>query len=226
MRLIKRHCSLLLALLAIVGLKNGADEQIGLLSLEQPPNPVSREARAKRRSSHAPGAKQLLINLFIGFHLIAIACWCMPIDSPLIPLCRSLVRPYFLWAGLFQSWDMFAPVPRGANTHLEATLIYRDGSRATWTYPRMEQMSLKEKLFKERYRKFADNLQRTDLDDLLLDAARHIARLNNRPHNPVKTVILIQRLSFIIPLRDGSYIPEPWESHILLGYGVQPEDVR
>jgi len=90
----------------------------------------------------------------------------------------------------------------------------------------MEQMSLKEKLFKERYRKFADNLQRTDLDDLLLDAARHIARLNNRPHNPVKTVILIQRLSFIIPLRDGSYIPEPWESHILLGYGVQPEDVR
>jgi hypothetical protein len=90
----------------------------------------------------------------------------------------------------------------------------------------MEEETLTAKLFKERYRKFADNLQRDDLDALLLDAARHIARLNSTPENPVKTVILIQRLSFIVPRPDGSYIPEPWESHILLGYGVQDGDLK
>ena len=183
-------------------------------------------ANTKQKVTLAQGAKRLGINLFIGFHLFAIACWCVPVETPLIPLFRNLVRPYFLWAGLFQSWDMFAPLPKAANTYLEATLIYQDGSRKTWTYPRMDQMSLKEKLFKERYRKFADNLQSDQLDELLPDAARHIARLNSSPQNPVKTVILIQKFSFIAPRPDGVYVPEPWQQHILLGYGVRPEDLK
>jgi hypothetical protein len=150
----------------------------------------------------------------------------MPIDSPLIPLCKNLVRPYFLWAGLFQSWDMFAPIPKGTNTYIEATLIYRDGSRKIWTYPRVEQMSLTERIFKERYRKFAESLQRDELDELLPDAARHIARLNSSSDNPVKTVILVQKVSFIVPYPHGPYVPGPLQPHILLGYGVQPEDLK
>lgn len=136
------------------------------------------------------------------------------------------MRPYFLWAGLFQSWDMFAPTPKGANTYIEAVLIYKDGSRAAWTYPRMDQITLLQKLFKERYRKFADYLEKEDLDDLLQDVARHIARLNCKPGNPVKTVILIERISFIVPSPDGSYRPAPWDTHVLLGYGVRPEDLQ
>ena len=201
--------------------QEAADERVGLRASRYAAN-----TDAEQKVSFARKAKRWVINLFIGFHLVAIACWCVPVDSPLIPLVRTLVKPYFLWAGLFQSWDMFAPVPKGANTYIEATLVYRDGCRKTWTYPRMEHMSLTEKFFKERYREFADSLQRDDLDDLLLDAARHIVRLNSSPENPVKTVILTQRLSFIVPRPDGTYVPEPWQSHILLGYGVQPEDLR
>ena len=170
--------------------------------------------------------KRLAINLFIGFHLLAVAFWCVPVDSPLIPLARDLVRPYFLWVGLFQSWDMFAPNPKGANTYLEATLVYKNGTRTTWTYPRMDQMCWREKLLKERYRKFAEMLQRDELDELLPDAARHIARLNHSPGNPITTVILIQKVSFIVPRADGTYVPEPWASHILLGYGVRAEDLK
>jgi hypothetical protein len=84
-------------------------------------------AASERKGSFAQKARRLVIHLFIAFHLIAIAFWCVPLDSPLIPLCRDLVRPYFLWAGLFQSWDMFAPIPKGANTYIEAALRYRDG---------------------------------------------------------------------------------------------------
>jgi hypothetical protein len=203
-----------------------AKESVSSLSSEETVSLGSSEIGIDKKSWYRKRVTRLLINLFIVFHLFAIACWCLPIDTPLLPLCQNLIRPYFLWAGLFQSWDMFAPVPKGANTYIEATLIYRDGSQKTWTYPRMEQMSLIQKLFKERYRKFADNLQRDELDDLLPDAARHIARLNSSPSNPVKTVILIQRVSFIVPRPDGTYVPEPWESHILLGYGVQPGDLQ
>ncbi len=90
----------------------------------------------------------------------------------------------------------------------------------------MEQLSLRERYFKERYRKFADNLVRDETDALLPDAARYIARLNSSPGKPAKTVILIYNWSFIVPRPDGSYVPEPWERHVLLGYGVQPEDLK
>ena len=190
------------------------------------PAPSLPRVSAGVKVSRPERAKYIAINIFLVFHLFAIACWCVPIDSPLIPLCRNLVRPYFLWAGLFQSWDMFAPVPKGANTYIEATLVYRDGSRKTWTFPRMEQLSLTERYFKERYRKFAESLQRDEVDDLLPDAARYIARSNSSPGNPVKTVILIQKYSFIVPRPDGVYVPEPWEQHILLGYGVPPQDLK
>jgi hypothetical protein len=170
--------------------------------------------------------KYLAINLFLAFHIFAIAFWSIPVDSPLIPLGKSLIRPYFLWSGLFQSWDMFAPIPKGANTSIKAVVVYKDGSRNDWTFPRMEQLGLTEKLFKERYRKFADNLVRDDADALLPDAARYVARLKSSPSHQVKLVILIQEWSFIVPQPDGSYIPEPWQQHVLLGYGVQPEDLK
>jgi hypothetical protein len=203
-----------------------ADEQRDVLTTPELSPRSLVEAESRPQTSLVQRAKRLTVNLVIGFHLIAIACWCVPVDSALIPLCRNLARPYFLWAGLFQSWDMFAPIPKGANTYIEARLLYRDRTERTWTYARMEQMSLKRTLFKERYRKFADNLQREDLDDLLVDAVRHIARLNSSPDNPVKTVILIQRSSFIVPRSDGTYVPEPWEAHVLLGYGVRSEDLK
>ena len=190
------------------------------------PSSVAGSKKDWRQTAWAQRTKRLAINFFLAFHVVAIVCWSMPFDSPLLPLGRSLVAPYFLWSGLFQSWDMFAPIPKAANTYIEAIIIYKDGSRKTWTFPRMEQLGLTEKYFKERYRKFTDNLPREENDALLLDVARHIARLNSSPSSPVKTVILIQKWSFIAPRPDGSYVPEPWQQHILLGYGVRPEDLQ
>jgi hypothetical protein len=170
--------------------------------------------------------KRVAINLFLGFHILAITCWCMPLNLPFLPWCRKLVRPYFLWAGLFQSWDMFAPSPWASNGYVEAVVIYKDGSRKTWPFPRMEQLSLTERYCKEHYRKFSEVIQMDDNDALWPDVARHIARLNSTASKPVKTVILIRWWSPIVPRADGSYQPEPWDRHVLLGYGVRPEDLQ
>lgn len=121
---------------------------------------------------------------------------------------------------------MFAPTPKGVNSYIEAVIVYKDGTRTSWTLPRMESLGLKEKFFKERYRKFADSLVREDMDMLLPDAARYIARIKSNPENQVRTVILIQKWSSITPRPDGSYVPGPWEQHVLLGYGVQPGDLK
>jgi hypothetical protein len=121
---------------------------------------------------------------------------------------------------------MFSPIPKAANTYVEATIVYKDGSRTTWTFPRMEQLSLTDRYFKERYRKYAENLPLDQNDALLPDAARYIARLNSTPSHPARTVMLVQKWSFIVPRADGSYSPEPWGQHILYGYGVKPEDFQ
>jgi hypothetical protein len=170
-------------------------------------------------------AKYFAINAFLLFHIVAIACWCLPIDSPRVVFCTDLVGPYFRWAGLFQVWNMFSPLPKSANTYVEATVIHQDGSKTVWTFPRMEQLTLTERLFKERYRKFAEELARDENDALLSDAARHIARLNSAT-DPAKTVILVQKFSFIVPRPDASYVPEPWDQHVLYGYGVKPGDLK
>jgi hypothetical protein len=183
----------------------------------------------KLKQRRVPGlqtAKRIAINIFLLFHIVAIASWCLPEDNALVGLCRYMVKPYFVWSGLFQSWDMFAPTPKAANTQVEAVVVYKDGSRKTWAFPRMEQLGLTERYYKERYRKYEENLHREEVDALLPDAARYIARLNSTPEAPVKTVMLIYKWSFITPRADGSYVPEPWEQHILLGYGVRPEDLK
>ena len=171
-------------------------------------------------------AKRVAINLFLGFHILFIACWCLPLYAPMFTLCRNLVRPYFLWSGLFQSWDTFAPTPWSANSYVEAIVIYQDGSRKIWPFPRMEQLTLHDRYFKERYRKFEENLQNDKNDALWPDVARYIARANGTAANPAKTVILVQELSVLTPGAQGSYRPEPWDQHVLYGYGVKPKDLQ
>ena len=181
---------------------------------------------SKRQVFGPQKVKRIAINLFLGFHILAITCWCLPIDTSLVSWGKHLVRPYFLWAGLFQSWDMFAPTPALANSYVEATIVFKDGSRTTWVFRRMEQLSLNDRYIKERYRKFTENLQNDQNDLLWPDVARRIARITSTPSNPAKTVILIQRWSPIVPHADSAYQPEPWDQHVLYGYGVKPEDLR
>jgi hypothetical protein len=170
--------------------------------------------------------KRVLINLFLGFHIFAIVCWSVPLDFSLLASGKELVRPYFLWSGLFQSWNTFAPTPWGLNSYVEAKLIYKDGTEKIWSFPRMEQLGLAQRYREERYRKFVEVLQDDANDALWPDVARRIARLNSTPSQRVKTVILVQEWSLIAPRSDGSYQTEPWQEHILYGYGVKPEDLE
>jgi hypothetical protein len=171
-------------------------------------------------------SKRVLINLFLGFHILAIICWCVPLDLPLLASSKELIRPYFQWSGLFQSWNTFAPSPWRLNSYVEARLIYQDGSEKTWSFPRMEQLGLAQRYREERYRKFVEVLQDDANDALWPDVARRIAQLNSTPAQPVKTVMLIQEGSLIVRSADGSYHPEPQEQHVLYGYGVKPEDLQ
>src|SRR5437868_6918275 len=88
---------------------------------------------------------RIALTVFIAFHLFAIVSWCIPLESPLIGRCRELVRPYLVWTGLFQKWDMFAPDPSKLNNFVTATITYANGQTEIWGFPRMEKLGAAEK---------------------------------------------------------------------------------
>lgn len=102
------------------------------------------------RYSRVQKLKYFAISAFLLFHILAISCWALPLNNPLISSFRYLIRPYFIWSGLFQSWDMFSPDPKRVNSYLEAIVIYKDGSSTLWSFPRMELLSPNERYAKER----------------------------------------------------------------------------
>lgn len=170
--------------------------------------------------------QHLAINAFLMFHLLATTCWAIPFANPLAALGRNAVRPYFLWAGLFQSWDMFSPLPKSSNIYVEAIVLYEDGDTRNWAFPRMELLNLEDRYFKERYRKYVENLNDDAKDVLWPDAARFIARLNNNRPVRVKMVFLIRRWSAIVVRGDGSYGRAPSDAHIFYAHTISAGDLE
>jgi hypothetical protein len=166
-----------------------------------------------------------VINAFLIFHILGVTCWSIPLTNPLLTASRNLIRPYFLWAGLFQAWDMFSPTPRSINSYVEAIVLYKDGSTRNWAFPRMDHLSLTERYFKERYRKYVDSLGEDTNSALWPDAARRIARLNNDGPSAEAMVFLVRYSSAIVP-QSGSNIPAAWDTQVFYAYTVEPEDVK
>jgi hypothetical protein len=168
---------------------------------------------------------RVAINTFLLFHLFAIVCWAMPLDTPLIAAFRGFIRPYMLWSGLFQSWDIFAPTPRTVNDYVQGVVITKDGRIHTWKFPRMEQLSITERYYRERYRKFIENFQEERYSALWPDIARHLARMYNNPDNPPEIVMLVRYWSDIPPPTSGPYRPEPERARIFFEYRIRPGDL-
>jgi hypothetical protein len=170
------------------------------------------EVRGGKRPGVAPKPENLqtetfrrgVISVFILFHLVAITCMAFPFDIPPIRNMKDLVKPYMVWAGLFQTWDMFAPNPEAVNSYIKTVVISRDRHMQVWSFPRMEELGFIERYRKERYRKFSDVLPQPQYAPLWPDVAAHAATQFNSQSDPPEKVLLIQFQSDIRPATDGA----------------------
>jgi hypothetical protein len=189
-------------------------------SNKQTDAPTRKRAVVHGKGSWA-GITRLAVNTFLIVHLIAITGWAIP-----LALVRTIARPYFVWSGLFQSWDMFSPTPKSLNVYVEAIVLYDDGYTRNWAFPRMELLDFRDRYLKERYRKFVENLNVDGNAALWPDAARFIARVNNNRPVPVKMVFLVRHWSAIIPWDEGSYFPMPWDAHVFFSQSISAGDLQ
>jgi hypothetical protein len=175
------------------------------------------EARGQQRPGVTPESENLqaqtfsrgVISVFILFHLVAITCIAFPFDLPPIRNMKALVKPYMVWAGLFQTWDMFAPNPEAVNSYIKTVVISRDRHMHVWSFPRMEELGFLERYKKERYRKFSDVLPQPQFAPLWPDVAAHAATQFNSQSDPPEKVLLIDFQSEIHPGPDGAPDPAP-----------------
>jgi hypothetical protein len=177
------------------------------------------EHSADHRVPHAA------VSIFILFHLIAITCWAVPVNFSAVRDLREIIRPYMLWTGLYQSWDMFAPNPKSIDAYIKAVVFTQDRHMKVWTFPRMEELSFRERYPKERYRKFAEMLPDQKNEALWPGVAAHVARLFNNPIDPPDKVVLIEFRADIKPGADESSAPIPVPNVFYEGY-VEPGDLR
>jgi len=165
------------------------------------------------------------INVFLVFHIIAIACWAVPLDiQPLVGV-RDLVKPYMLWTGLFQSWNTFAPDPLRVNQYLKAVVISHNHHLKIFAFPRMEELSLTERYSKERYRKFAEVVPDQRFAPIWPDVANHIARSFRSQTDPPEKVILIDFQTPIKPEGDSANTPAPTPATFFEKY-IDAEDLQ
>lgn len=161
------------------------------------------------------------IKAFVLFHLLAVISWSLPPPPGRVlkpgakfalretsnyflkanaPLKQSPIRDYLFFTGQWQSWDMFAPDPLNTDYWLDAVVTYQDGSVRRFQYPRMFDLSIGEKYFKERYRKYFENVRGDQFAYLWPDLAQRIALLasSDRGNLPAK-VALVKHWKVVAP---------------------------
>jgi hypothetical protein len=149
-----------------------------------------------------PGRKQIrkqIIIAFISFHVFVLLLFAFPVDNWLIREMRDLIAPYMRCVGMTDTWDTFAPNPKSAEQYLKAIVITESGEYKLFSFPRMEELPLKDRYRKERYRKFSESILCSECSGLWPDVERAVARRLSDPKDPPVRVILIKYESLIDP---------------------------
>ncbi len=102
--------------------------------------------------------------------------------------------------GFWQFWDMFSPNPASVDLYLEADVLYQDGTKKRFKFPRIYTMSIPAKYVKERYRKFYENANQDDQAFIRPSVAQRIAlESTSDPKNLPVQVSLIRFFDVVEP---------------------------
>ena len=164
------------------------------------------------KPSHGPTGKvSPWVKAFVVFHLLAITVWCLP--RPPIEIMNGKKQPvgtdwllywntkflkeatpikvYCSATGFWQYWDMFSPNPAQTDVWGDAYVIYRNGERKTYAYPRIYLLPIPQKYPMERYRKFFERVHDDNYKFLWPVFAERVAYLmDTDPANPPAKVVL------------------------------------
>lgn len=163
-----------------------------------------------------------VLSVLILFHIVLIVCWTIPVNWPPVAQIRQFARPYLLWTGLDQYWDMFSPNPTDTNFTLKAVVVTQQHHIHIWTFPHDPSLSWPKRASLDRYRAFQELIVRPGSTPLMPELAQHIARSFYNPADPPKTVMIVEFERKIVPGQNENLQPDPTPKVLYDDY-VYPE---
>lgn len=175
---------------------------------------------------------------FVVFHIVCITAWSLPDPKPdqisgkSSPTGSDVIRlwnyrlikqspaaPVYLFStGFWQFWDMFAPNPSQTDLWMDAEVLYKDGSKKSFSYPHIATLPIPQKTPYERYRKFYERVNSDTNSFFWPPVAQRIAHLSDQPGNPPVTVRLTRHWRIIA--QPGSKQNEEYNSFMFFEYVV------
>ncbi|MBU6154038.1 MAG: hypothetical protein KGP28_07025 [Bdellovibrionales bacterium] len=163
--------------------------------------------------------RRFWIGIFCVFHCLAVFICEFPRISPVREVLAVPFREYIRFFNLGQNWSMFAPEPSSINAFLRAEVRFKDGSVDYHDFPRMSKMSVSERFFKERYRKWAvDNVRTDDHRVYWPAAARYAARRAQEKTGKVPIEVSLWR--------HWTIIKDPMKEFVPTGYRIPDEKLE
>jgi hypothetical protein len=165
--------------------------------------------------------KRGLLNGFIAAHAALLFLWGLPGNQ----FTRTVAAPaqrYVIFAGLWHTWSMFAPSPYKLNYDMRARVEFKDGSTREWIWPRMEELSLWERIPKERFRKWRELMFNESYAGTWHNSARFVARqVQSLPSNPPVKVTLTRWWRPVPPPNlKRDYQPRPTDNRATHSYCI------
>lgn len=161
----------------------------------------------------------LYVKVLVFLHIFCITVWCLP-DPPesvqsgkiqprgsdyLLVYNKDYlksfmpIRSYLFGLGTWQFWDMFSPNPSQIDIWCDAEVIYKDGKKKIYEYPRIFKLPIHNKYAQERYRKFYERASDGRYTYLWPVFALRIAYINDDLKNPPVTIRLRKHSLQIFP---------------------------
>jgi hypothetical protein len=98
-----------------------------------------------------------------AIYLVAALSWTMPkAYFPLKDELNAVISTPMVFFNIWQSWEMFAPNPRGDDIWTDVVYTRSDGQEGRWILTKMSDMPWIERWQKERWRKYFNDHLRTD----------------------------------------------------------------
>jgi hypothetical protein len=113
---------------------------------------------------------------------------------------------------------MFSPNPAQIDFWSDAEVIYRDGTRKHYQYPRIYLMPIPEKYPNERFRKFFERANDDNYPYLWPQFGLRIAYLHDDPKNPPVKVRLTRHWRQVAP--PGKPQPKDYNHYMYFEYTV------
>jgi hypothetical protein len=173
--------------------------------------------------------KKTFISLFIILNFMTMVRVHLPLETPYLNFIYSPVDKYLSFFSIYQDWMMFSPNPTRLDSYMSAEVLFADGTKSTYQFPRTSGMSMVNKhIYGEKFRKLiSESIRRDDKKFMWHDTAKFAIRQTLITNDFEKLPLKVKLFRHWVEVKDVNqeFLPHrmklaDYQSYNFYSYGV------